>query len=69
MEARKLRLLIVDDLEIWRFALKEMFANREDVQIVEAGSGEEAVAKVQAEDYDLVLLDMSFGTRFCRLTS
>jgi DNA-binding NarL/FixJ family response regulator len=58
MEPRKLRLLIVDDLEIWRFALKEMFTNREDVQIVEAGSGEEAVAKVKAEDYDLVLLDM-----------
>lgn len=58
MGARKLRLLIVDDLEMWRFALRDMLADREDIQIAEAGSGEEAVAKVQAEDYDLVLLDM-----------
>ncbi|MGH9844668.1 MAG: YraN family protein [Blastocatellia bacterium] len=58
MGAKKLRLLIVDDLETWRFTLKEILADREDIHIAEAGSGEEAVAKVQAEDYDLVLLDM-----------
>ena len=58
MANRTLRFLIVDDDEGWRAALKLIFMKREDIRITEAISGPDAVEKIQAEDYDLVLLDM-----------
>jgi DNA-binding NarL/FixJ family response regulator len=58
MESRLLRLLIVDDSEGWRVYLKSLFEDRSDIAITEAASGEEAVERMKAEDYDLVLLDM-----------
>jgi DNA-binding NtrC family response regulator len=58
MEARVLRLLIVDDVEFWRYVMRALFADREDVLITEARNGDEAIARVMAEDYDLVLLDL-----------
>ncbi len=58
MESRKLRLLIVDDLETWRKALKTLFSERTDIILTEAISGDDAIEKIKAEDYDLVLLDM-----------
>jgi len=58
MESRKLRLLIVDDLETWRKALKTLFSERTDIILTEAISGEDAIEKIKAEDHDLVLLDM-----------
>jgi DNA-binding NarL/FixJ family response regulator len=51
-------LLVVDDLEDWRYALKMLFDKRPDVIVEEAVSGDDAVEKVKAKDYDLVLLDM-----------
>jgi DNA-binding NarL/FixJ family response regulator len=58
MEHRSLRLLLVDDLEEWRYSMRLFLKGREDISIAEAASGEEAIEKVEAEDYDLVLLDM-----------
>jgi len=58
MKSRMLRLLIVDDSEGWRVYLKSLFEDRTDIVITEAASGREAVEKMKAEDYDLVLLDM-----------
>jgi DNA-binding NarL/FixJ family response regulator len=58
VESRILRLLIVDDSEGWRVYLKSLFEERTDIVITEAISGGEAVEKMKAEDYDLVLLDM-----------
>ena len=58
MNSKPLRLLIVDDLEDWRFSVKLQFESREDIVLAEAGSGEAAVEKVRDEDYDLVLLDL-----------
>lgn len=58
MSGKPLRLLIVDDLENWRYSVRLQFEGREDIVLTEAGGGEEAVALVQAEDYDLILLDM-----------
>ena len=58
MASRTLRLLIVDDLEDWRDLLKAIFERRTDIAITEAVSGEDAVEKIKAEDYDLVLLDV-----------
>lgn len=58
MRRRVLHLLVVDDLEEWRYALRMLFDDRPDVVVEEAVSGDDAVKKVQAKDYDLVLLDM-----------
>jgi len=58
MASRTLRLLIVDDSEEWRDLLKAIFERRTDIAITEAVSGEDAVEKIKAEDYDLVLLDV-----------
>jgi FixJ family two-component response regulator len=60
MESRALRLLVVDDEdlthEILRFAL--LPPGRSDITLAEARSAGEAMEKIKAEDYDLVLLDM-----------
>ncbi|MCI0699148.1 response regulator [candidate division KSB1 bacterium] len=58
MQIRTLRMLIVDDSEDWRELLKSIFEERTDLAISEAISGEDAVKRIKAEDYDLVLLDM-----------
>lgn len=58
MTGKPLRLLIVDDLEKWRYSIKLQFEGREDIALSEAGSGEGAVELVRAEDFDLILLDL-----------
>jgi ActR/RegA family two-component response regulator/Holliday junction resolvase-like predicted endonuclease len=58
MDGRTLRLLIVDDDEAWRELLKFTFQGREDIYLAEAVSGPDAVEKIKASDFDLVLLDM-----------
>jgi FixJ family two-component response regulator len=60
MEARKIRLLIVDDEEVTREVLRFSLSppNRTDIALMEASSSSEALALIGAEDYDLVLLDM-----------
>lgn len=55
-----IRILIADDHKIVRDGLKRILAATNDVQVVgEAASGDEALALVKANDYDLALLDMS----------
>jgi CheY-like chemotaxis protein len=59
MANRLLRLLVVDDEEVWRDILRGLFANRpEDIVLTEATSGQAALQLLQSEAYDLVLLDM-----------
>lgn len=54
-----IRLLLVDDHPVVRDGLRGMFANEERFEIVgEAGSGNEAVAKVAALRPDVVLMDL-----------
>jgi two-component system invasion response regulator UvrY len=55
-----IRLLLADDHEIVRDGLKRILAACSDVQVAgEAANGDEALALVRANDYDLALLDMS----------
>jgi len=55
-----IRLLIVDDHELMREGLKQLFDDEEDLMVcAEAGSGEEALAILQDEKFDLILLDIS----------
>ena len=55
---RVLRLLIVDDLENWRYSLRLQFEQRDDIEVSEASSPEDAINKIKAKDYDLILLDL-----------
>ena len=55
-----IRILIADDHKIVRDGLKRILAATPDVQVAgEAASGDEALALVKANDYDLAMLDMS----------
>ena len=64
MSNRTLQLLIVDDDEDFLGVLQDIFALREDLSITQAVSGLEALEKIKAADFDLVLLDMRlpYGT-------
>ena len=54
------RLLVVDDHQIVRAGLKQLFAESRDVTVAgEAGSGVDAVNRVHEFDWDAVLLDSS----------
>jgi len=55
-----IRVLLADDHEIVRDGLKRILGACSDVQVAgEAANGDEALALVRANDYDLALLDMS----------
>ena len=55
-----IRVLIADDHNIVRDGLKRILAATPDLQVAaEAASGDEALALVRANHYDVVMLDMS----------
>jgi DNA-binding NarL/FixJ family response regulator len=55
-----IRVLLADDHEIVRDGLKRILAATTDVKVAgEAASGDEALALVRANEYDVALLDMS----------
>ncbi len=55
-----IRILLADDHEIVRDGLKRILAATGDVQVAgEASSGDQALALVRANDYDVAMLDMS----------
>ena len=55
-----IRLLIADDHEIVRDGLKRILAAHADLQVAgEAAGGDEALALVKANEYDVAMLDMS----------
>jgi DNA-binding NarL/FixJ family response regulator len=54
------KILIADGHAVFRAGLKQVIAKMEDAILAdEAGTGQEALRKVQANDYDLVILDIS----------
>jgi CheY-like chemotaxis protein len=52
-----LRLLLVDDAPEMRALLRALFADRGDIMVFEAGSGEEALEVAATERPDLVVMD------------
>ena len=55
-----IRVLIADDHSIVRDGLKRILASTTDLQVAgEASSGDQALQLVKANDYDVVMLDMS----------
>ena len=59
-QTAKLRILLVDDHAIVRVGLKQMLADAfERLEVIEVGTGQEALAKVQEASCDLVILDIN----------
>ena len=59
-----IRLVIADDHPIVRAGLIALFSLEDDLDVIaEAASPDEAVAAVQRESPDVVLMDLQFGTR------
>ncbi len=57
-----IRLLLVDDHDVVRLGLKEVFASRVDMEVVgEASTGEKAIALVRAGTYDVALVDLTLS--------
>lgn len=64
-------LLLVDDDDDLREALAEQLIITEDFEVFEAGNGAEAMEKVKASHFDLIILDVGLpdtdGRELCRL--
>ncbi len=64
------KILLVDDEDDLREALAEQLTATDDFEVVEAGSGAEAVEKAKAALYDLVILDVGLpdtdGRELCK---
>ncbi|MDA7429935.1 response regulator transcription factor [Primorskyibacter aestuariivivens] len=64
-------LLLVDDDEDLREALAEQLIMTEDFEVFEAGNGSEAMERVKASHFDLIILDVGLpdtdGRELCRL--
>lgn len=59
-----IRILIADDHAIVRAGLAQFIADQPDMQVAgEAATGSEAIARVRAETFDVVLLDISMPDR------
>ena len=53
------RLLVVDDHAIVRSGIRRLLGEREDIEVVEAASGEEAIIAISTGPVDLVVLDLN----------
>ena len=55
-----IRILIADDHSIVREGLKQIVADTNDITVTgEAGTGQEALAKISKNKYDVVVLDIA----------
>jgi two-component system LytT family response regulator len=58
-DARKLRVLIVDDEPLARTQLRALLADEADLEVIgECGNGTDAVTRIEEDEPDLVLLDI-----------
>ena len=59
-----IRVLLADDHTIVRAGLKEILANTGDIAVAaEATNGQEVMARIRGQDYDVAVLDMSMPGR------
>lgn len=61
---KKIRVLIVDDHPIVRAGFRQILSDTDDMEVIgEAANGDEAMASVRNNTYDIVLLDISMPGR------
>ncbi len=59
-----IRVLLADDHAIVRAGLKEILADTGDIEVTgEAANGQEVLARVSGQDFDVAVLDMSMPGR------
>jgi DNA-binding NarL/FixJ family response regulator len=62
--APQIRLLIADDHQIIRAGLAQFIAEHGDIQVTaEASSGDEVITLIRAQEFDLVLMDISMPNK------
>jgi len=62
-----IRLLVVDDHDVVRMGLKQVFSGRVDMEVAgEARTGEEAINLVRSETFDVALVDLSMCSTAAR---
>ncbi len=59
---RNLRFLVVDDFENFRLSIRQMIRTFGVERIEVAGNGEDAVARCEYEEFDIVLCDYNLGS-------
>ena len=57
-EVGSIKVMIVDDEEQFRYILKKALERRGGYEVVEAGSGQECLEKLETESPDLILMDI-----------
>lgn len=58
----KIRLMLVDDHKLFRCGIKSLFDNSDRICVIaEASSGKDGIAKILAQNPDVVLLDLELG--------
>ncbi|MDX1452806.1 MAG: response regulator [Oleiphilaceae bacterium] len=58
---RKLKILVVDDFENFRMSMRQMIRTFGVERIEVAGNGEDAVARCEREEFDIVICDYNLG--------
>ena len=56
-------IIIADDHSLIRAGLKQIVAERENTQVLEASNGQEVMSKLQKQEVELVILDISMPGR------
>jgi DNA-binding NarL/FixJ family response regulator len=54
-----MRLLVVDDHAIVRSGIRRLLSERDDIEVLEAANGEDALRAVQEQPADLIVLDLN----------
>ena len=58
----KVRLMLIDDHKLFRYGIKSMFENSQGICVIaEAENGKDGIAKIIAQNPDVVLLDLELG--------
>jgi len=59
-----IRILVVDDHPVVRHGIRQMLEDEEEIEIIdEASSGKEMLEKMESQEYDVILLDISLPDR------
>ena len=62
LDNNAVRLILIDDHKLFRCGIKSLFENSKNVSVIaEASNGKDGIAKILAQNPDVVLLDLELG--------